>query len=169
MSDTSTVLPPTEVASTPPMKSVRSAPHASAVASIGSLLEKYRLEDKGGYISQEFQDYGYRLALALDDMKHKSLYIKMAKREPRGLLERALSYVSDAKEVQSKARLFMWKLQQLKKEQKQTKATLTEAQSAQLKSGATATLASATLASAKRTTSDIVAENVGEQNELFTS
>lgn len=86
----------------------------------------------------------------------------MAKREPRGLLERALSYVSDAKEVQSKARLFMWKMQQLKKEQKQTKATLTEAQSAQLKSGATATLASV-----KRTTSDVEAENVGEQNELF--
>lgn len=162
MSDRSTVLPSPEVASIPPIKSVRSTSQASAVASIGSLLEKYQLEDKGGYISQEFQDYGYRLALALDDMKHKSLYIKMAKREPRGLLERALSYVSDAKEVQSKARLFMWKMQQLKKEQKQTKATLTEAQSAQLKSGATATLASV-----KRTTSDVEAENVGEQNELF--
>lgn len=92
------------------------AGNVSSSSSIGSLLEQYHLEDKGGYISQEFQDFGYRLAIALDDLKHKSLYMKMAKSEPRGLLEQALSYVSDAKEVQSKAKLFMWKVNQLKQE-----------------------------------------------------
>lgn len=83
---------------------------------IGDLLNKYALEDKGGYITQEFQDYGYRLAVALDDMKHKSLYIKMAKTIDRGILEKARSFVSDASSAKSKARLFMWKVKQLKNE-----------------------------------------------------
>lgn len=84
-----------------------------AFAPVGSLFAGYQLEDAGGYITREFQDYGYRLALALDDLPHKSLYIKMAKEIPRGLLERALSYVSDAAAVKSKAKLFMWRLRQL--------------------------------------------------------
>lgn len=88
---------------------------------IGSLLEKYNLEDKGGYITQEFQDYGYRLAVALNDMSHKSLYIKMAKTVDRGILERALSFVTDAGSAKSKARLFMWKVKQLKEEKKLNK------------------------------------------------
>ena len=85
---------------------------------IGSILEKYNLEDRGGYITQEFQDYGYRLAVELNDMSHKSLYIKMAKTINRGILERALSFVTDADSAKSKARLFMWKIKQLKEEKK---------------------------------------------------
>ena len=81
-----------------------------------SLFDRFQLEDKGGYITQEFQDFGYRLAVELGDLKHKSLYIKMAKTIPRGLLERALSYVADAQEVKSKAKLFMWRLKQLQQE-----------------------------------------------------
>ncbi len=88
---------------------------------IGSLLEKYNLEDKGGYITQEFQDYGYRLAVSLNDMSHKSLYIRMAKTVDRGILERALSFVTDASSAKSKARLFMWKVKQLKEEKKLNK------------------------------------------------
>jgi len=79
-----------------------------------SLFSSYQVEDAGGYISQEFQDFGYRLAVALDDLKHKSLYMRLAKTEPRLRLERALSFVTDAATVKSKARLFMWKLQQLR-------------------------------------------------------
>lgn len=85
---------------------------------LAALLKKYTVEEKPAYITQEFQDFGYRLAVELGDLKHKSLYIRMAKKEPRVLLERALSYVSDAKEVQSKARLFMWRVKQLKEEKK---------------------------------------------------
>lgn len=85
---------------------------------LAALLEKYTVEEKPAYITKEFQDFGYRLAVELGDLTHKSLYIRMAKKEPRALLERALSYVSDAKEVQSKARLFMWRLKQLKDEKK---------------------------------------------------
>lgn len=81
-----------------------------------SLFDAYKLEDKGGYITQEFQDFAYRMAVELDDMAHKSLYMRLAKKEDRGMLERALSFVSDADNAKSKGKLFMWKLQQLKKE-----------------------------------------------------
>lgn len=83
-----------------------------------SLFADFKLEDKGGYITQEFQDYGYRLAVALDDLEHKSLYIKMAKEIDRGILEQALSFVTDS-QAKSMARLFMWKVKQLKAAQKQ--------------------------------------------------
>ncbi len=78
-----------------------------------TLFDKYQPKKSKGYITQEFQDYGYRLAVELDDLKHKSLYIKLAKTEKRVFLERALSFVSDAN-ARSKAKLFMWKLKQLK-------------------------------------------------------
>lgn len=82
-----------------------------------SLFANYQLQDKGGYITQEFQDFGYRLAVELNDMAHKSLYMRMAKRDDRRLLEQALSFVSDA-QAKSKARLFMWKVKELKKQKK---------------------------------------------------
>ncbi len=81
---------------------------------ISSLFDKYQLDDKGGHITQEFQDFGYRLAVQLDDLKHKSLYMKLAKETDRGLLEQALSFVTDAA-ARSKAKLFMWKVKELKK------------------------------------------------------
>ena len=88
---------------------------------IADLFSNYHLEDKGGYISQEFQDFGYRLAVGLKDLQHKSLYIKMAKNNDRSILERALSFVSDASNARSRARLFMWKVKQLKEEAKKKK------------------------------------------------
>lgn len=86
-------------------------------ASAQSLFAGYQLEDKGGYITREFQDYGYRLAVELDDLAHKALYIRMAKNDDRGILERARSFVMDAN-AQSKAKLFMWKVKELKEEAK---------------------------------------------------
>lgn len=97
-------------------KSTDETTKPQSFAPLQSLFAGFELEDKGGYITQEFQDFGYRLALELQDLEHKSLYIRLAKKEDRGLLERALSFVSDAESARSKARLFMWKLQQLKKE-----------------------------------------------------
>lgn len=76
------------------------------------------ISDKGKYISQEFQDYGLRVAHALGDMKNKSLYIKLAKNTPRKLIEQALTFIKDANNVRSKAKLFMWKLAELKAGQK---------------------------------------------------
>jgi len=83
--------------------------------SIKKILHNFDL-DKKKYISREFQDYGYRLAVELDDLGHKSLYIKLAKEAPRKLLEEAKAFVKEAYEVKNKARLFMWKLKQLKNE-----------------------------------------------------
>lgn len=85
--------------------------------SVGQILKKFNpVQDK--YISREFQAYGYWLAQQLDDLRHKALYIKYAKIMPRVILEEALSFVKDAGKVKSKARLFMWKLKQIRKETK---------------------------------------------------
>ena len=81
--------------------------------SIGSLLKDWDINKKK-YLTQEFQDYGLRLAKELNDEGRKSLYIKLAKEIPRRLLEEAMTFVKDASNVRSKARLFMWKLKQLK-------------------------------------------------------
>lgn len=82
-------------------------------SSIGDILNRFDpTRDK--YISREFQKYGYDLALELGDLKHKALYIKLAKDNPRGLLDVARNFVKDAYNVKSKSRLFMWKLKELK-------------------------------------------------------
>ncbi len=80
---------------------------------IGTILTKFNpLEDK--YISREFQAYGIYLAETLGDYKHKALYIRLAKTVPRAVLEKALSFVNDA-QANSKPKLFMWKMKELKK------------------------------------------------------
>lgn len=85
---------------------------------ISDIVNKYKVEDKDKYISVEFQKYGYDLALELNDLAHKALYIKLAKSTPRILLENAKSFVRDASNARSKGRLFMWKLKELKKQTK---------------------------------------------------
>ena len=72
--------------------------------------------DTDKYISREFQKYGYDLAKELGDLKNKSLYIKLAKETPRGLLESAKNFVKDANDVKNPPALFLWKLKKLKKE-----------------------------------------------------
>jgi len=93
-------------------------PHS--FSGLGDLFSQYQPKQGKGYISQEFQDYGYRLAVELDDLKHKSLYMKLAKTEDRGLLEQVLSFVSDS-QAKNRGALFMWKLKQLKEEKKEKK------------------------------------------------
>lgn len=84
---------------------------------ISDILKDFR-PDEDRFISREFQKYGYDLAVELGDLKNKSLYIKLAKENPRRLLEEARNFVKDAYKVKSKARLFMWKLKQLKDQKK---------------------------------------------------
>ncbi|MCC7290152.1 hypothetical protein IT417_02805 [bacterium] len=88
--------------------------------SIQDLISQKREELKEGllkrkkHITTEHQDYGYRLALKLCDMGHKSLYMKLAKEKPRVLLEQAFSFAIDyPNATPNKGRLFMWKLKQL--------------------------------------------------------
>ncbi len=79
---------------------------------IGTILSSFNpLEDK--YISREFQSYGIYLSETLNDYKHKSLYIRLAKTVPRAILEKALSFVKDARAT-SKPKLFMWKMKKLR-------------------------------------------------------
>lgn len=81
---------------------------------IKQVLTKFDpVEDK--YVSREFQTFGIHLAESLEDYKHKSLYIKLAKTTHRAILERALSFCVDSK-AKNKGALFMWKLKQLKEE-----------------------------------------------------
>lgn len=81
--------------------------------SIKQILSNFNpVKDK--YISREFQKYGYDLAEELGDLRHKALYIKLAKTLPRILLEEARNFIKDAGRVKSKPRLFMWKLKELK-------------------------------------------------------
>lgn len=85
---------------------------------IGDIVAKFKTDDTDKYVSREFQKYAYELAKELDDLIHKSLYMRLAKNTPRGLMESARSFVKDATNARSKGRLFMWKLQQLKKTKK---------------------------------------------------
>lgn len=84
--------------------------------SIKNVLDKFNpTTDK--YVSREFQTFGLHLTETLNDYKHKSLYMKLAKTVNRSILERALSFVADSK-ADNKGALFMWKLKELKKEVK---------------------------------------------------
>ncbi len=83
---------------------------------IGDVLKRFD-PAKDKYVSREFQSFGVHLAESLNDTKHKSLYIKLAKTMPRILLEKALSFAIDSN-AKNKGALFMWKLQQLKKQVK---------------------------------------------------
>lgn len=83
--------------------------------SLKEVLTKYVLEDKGGYVTREFQDYGYRIACEMGEEKRKSMYIKLAKTVDRSILERARSFVLDAASVSNKGKLFMWAVGRLRK------------------------------------------------------
>ena len=78
------------------------------------LQKKLFTDDTPNYISREFQDYGYRLGVDLNDPKHTSLYIKLAKEEPRNRLEKARQFAIDYPHATNKGKIFMWALQKLR-------------------------------------------------------
>ena len=84
--------------------------------SIKSAIAQTKFKDRPKNISTEFQSYGVYLAESLNDTKHYSLYIKLAKITDRHLLDEALTYTKGYINAKSKARVFMWRLGQLKKE-----------------------------------------------------
>lgn len=85
-----------------------------------SLQDILKLKDiKGDNRNKyEFQAYGNRVAEELNDEKHRSLYIKLAKTEDRALLEQAREFVLGQRNIKTPGRLFMWKLKELKEEGK---------------------------------------------------
>ncbi len=82
--------------------------------SIAKAIAEVKFKDRPKNIAYEFQTYGVYLAESLDDTKHYSLYIKLAKQTPRHLLEEALNYTKGYYSAKSKGRVFMWRLKQLK-------------------------------------------------------
>ncbi len=83
---------------------------------LADILDKYKVDEpKQKRISREWQDYAYRLAVELEDTAHTSLYMRLCKNTQRYLLEEARMFVRGRERVKSKARLFMWKLSELRK------------------------------------------------------
>jgi len=86
----------------------------SDLKNIGDLLPKWQFdpdrEKSKKYVKHEFQDYGIRLAHDLNDLGHKSLYIKLAKTTKREYLEKAYRFAIDYPntEGKNKGKLFMW-------------------------------------------------------------
>lgn len=82
-------------------------------------ISKYKelLEKRKKYVKNDFQAYGLQLAEELDDWENKSLYIRLAKQTDNQLLEKSRLFIKDQSPgtIKSKAKLFMWKLSQLKK------------------------------------------------------
>jgi hypothetical protein len=68
------------------------------------------------YIKNDFQAIGLQIAEELNDWKHKALYIRLAKTSDPKILEAARNFIKDQSPhtIKSKARLFMWKLKQLR-------------------------------------------------------
>lgn len=83
---------------------------------LGKIIDEIKFKDRPKNLTREFQVYGVYLAETLEDTKHYSLYIKLAKNFPREMLEEALNFCKDYYGAKSKGRLFMWKLGQLKKQ-----------------------------------------------------
>lgn len=85
--------------------------------SIKTAIAEVKFKDRPKNLSQEFQVYGVFLAEALQDTKHYSLYIKLAKELDRKILEEALNFTKGYYGAKSKAKVFMWRLAQLKSTQ----------------------------------------------------
>lgn len=82
--------------------------------SISKILEQTKGLKRPRNLTKEFQHYGVFLADSLGDPKHYSLYIKLAKELPRSMLEEALNFTKGYSAAKSKARVFMWRLKQLR-------------------------------------------------------
>lgn len=85
---------------------------------IGLIIDETRFQNRPKNLSTEFQVYGVYLAEQLGDTKRYSLYIKLAKDYNRGLLDEALTYAKAYTTAKSKARIFMWRLKQLRNVEK---------------------------------------------------
>jgi hypothetical protein len=86
--------------------------------SLQQLMQAYAPAKTGKYISQEFQDFAYRIATALQnppDSKTIGMCMRLVKKKPRPLLEQALSYIADAK-ARNPVALFLWKVKQLEQQ-----------------------------------------------------
>jgi hypothetical protein len=100
------------------MKSIPFAKRTDKPTPIAETLSlfKDKFDTRKKFVKNEFQAYGLELATELGDWKNKSLYIRLAKNEDRKILEIARYFVKDHSpgQVKNPARLFMWKLKELR-------------------------------------------------------
>lgn len=82
--------------------------------SLSKIIAETKFKDRPKNISHEFQFYGCFLAESLQDTKHYGLYIKLAKQLPRQILEEALNFTKGYYGAKNKAKVFMWRLTELK-------------------------------------------------------
>jgi len=85
---------------------------------LGQIIDETKFPDRPKNLHTEFQQYGVWLCEQLDDPKHYSLYIKLAKTINRAILEEALTFTKGYTQAKSKAKIFMWRLKQLRDETK---------------------------------------------------
>lgn len=78
-----------------------------------------RREKSAKYVTKEYQEFGLMLASKLDDQDRISMYIKFAKNEDRAILLKALSFTDDYPKARNKAKIFLWKLKELRQERKE--------------------------------------------------
>jgi predicted RNA methylase len=73
------------------------------------------------YVKHDFQDLGYRIALKLNDLSHRSLYMRLSKTIPEPTLTKALSFALDypLKYGNNRAKIFMWKLKEIRSLEKE--------------------------------------------------
>lgn len=81
---------------------------------IGQIIDEKNYPQRPKNLSKEFQVYGVYLAEQLGDTKRYSLYIKLAKEVDRAILEEALNFTKGYSRAKSRAKLFMWRLKQLR-------------------------------------------------------
>lgn len=82
--------------------------------SLAKIIEEVKYKERPKNLSKEFQVFGVYLAEALNDTKHYGLYIKLAKECDRKIIEEALNYTKGYYGAKNKARVFMWRLKQLR-------------------------------------------------------
>jgi len=92
---------------------------------LGNIIRDTKFPNRPTNLHTEFQQYGVWLCEQLDDTKRYSLYIRLAKTTERGLLEEALTFTKGYLNAKSKAKVFMWRLKQLKDELKTKTSTET--------------------------------------------
>jgi len=85
---------------------------------------KETLEKRKKYVKNEYQAYGLELAEELGDWKNRAIYMRLAKNVDRKIIEKARYFVKDQNPgaIKTPYKLFMWKLRQLREENK-TKLT----------------------------------------------
>lgn len=86
-------------------------------------LLKDRDPKKGSYAKYEWQAFGFELMRKLDDPKHRGIYMRLSKNEDRNLLVKAMETALDGN-PRSRARVFMWKLKELRKLKKEKDLTV---------------------------------------------